>query len=87
MTNFDIGHEKSEERPQSASVIIALLAAMLLVVMLVSYGPDANRPQVATGQECAAIGDISARLNCYDQLFERAAPEPAKGATAPLGSR
>lgn len=87
MTRSDIEYGTGGERRQSAYVIAALVAAMVLVVALVTYFRDTTPPQIASGETCAAIADTNARLQCYDQIFDRAAGEPAKGANAPLVNR
>jgi hypothetical protein len=87
MNRSDFEFDAREERHQSGYVIAALLAAALLVVALVTYSRDNARPQIATAQDCAAISDSSSRLSCYDEIFHRSGPEPAKGATAPLETR
>ncbi len=87
MASSDFEHDIGDERSPSAYVIAALLAVMLLVVALVTFSRDTTGPQIATAQDCAAIDDGSTRLGCYDGIFHRTGPEPAKGATAPLKSR
>jgi hypothetical protein len=84
MTKSDIGYDYNEEQPQNPYVIFSLIAIMLLVVALLTYAGDGTSQQIASGQECVAMDDGSARLRCYDKLFDRTASEPAKGATAPL---
>jgi hypothetical protein len=87
VTRSDFEQDLPDERSQSGYVIAALLAAALLIVALVTYSHDNARPQIATAQDCAAIGDSSSRLGCYDEIFHRPGPEPAKGATAPIENR
>jgi hypothetical protein len=87
VTKSDFEQDIADGRPQSGYVIAALLAAALLVVALVTYSRGNARPQIATAQDCAAISDGSSRLDCYDEIFHRTAPEPAKGAIAPLEQR
>jgi hypothetical protein len=84
----DFERDFGEERTGSGYALVALLLAMLLVVLLVTSSRDNARPQrTATPQECKAINDGGSRLDCYDQIFQRGALEPAKGATAPLEQR
>ncbi len=62
-----------------------LVLAMLVAVGEVAFRRDtASLPAPATPQNCTAVADPNARLACYDQVFDHAPSEPAKGANALL---
>jgi len=76
--------EGAIERPRhSAGVTLALAAAAVTLVCGLALIFDATWPEAAASpQDCAAIADGDARLNCYDTAVHRMPPQPARGAAA-----
>jgi hypothetical protein len=72
------------ERPRRAGgVVLALAAAAVTLVCGLALIFDATWPApVASPEDCAAIVDGDARLNCYDTAVHRMPPQPARGAAA-----
>jgi hypothetical protein len=83
----------SSDGPPSPNEFRAYGLALLALATLIAIGEVAFRwgsaasPAPDNPQDCAVITDSTARLACYDTVFHRVAPEPAKGANPPMPTK
>jgi hypothetical protein len=80
----DSGPPPSHITHEAKGLALAIaLVAIGLAFVTVLFVDGASRVTVTKPEDCAAIADSDARLNCYDVSVHRAPSPPARGATAP----
>jgi hypothetical protein len=80
----DGGPRPSHVRHEAKGLALAIaVVAIGLAFVTVLFVDGASRVTVSKPEDCAAIADSDARLNCYDVSVHRAPSPPARGATAP----
>ncbi len=88
---FEDPFDPTDPRPPGHVLAYALI--LLVIIVLIGFdierASEASQSQLTAEkpQDCMAIDDQSARLDCYDAVLHRNPPQPAKGANAVLSNR